>query len=71
MVILVFFLAMAISVNRWLFRYFGSYSGFEPVFSLTFQAVTLNSEMDFYLRNGRNGDFLYEMESQNSILFII
>ena len=33
--------------------------------------VTLNSEMDFYLRNGRNGDFLYEMELQNSILFII
>ena len=30
-------------------------------------AVTLNSEMDFYLRNGRNGDFLYEMELQNSI----
>ena len=33
--------------------------------------VTLNSEMDFYLRNGRNGDFFYEMEYQNSILFII
>ena len=33
--------------------------------------VTLNSEMDFYLRNGRNGDFLYEMELLNSILFII
>ena len=27
--------------------------------------VTLNSEMDFYLRNGRNGDFRYEMELQN------
>ena len=34
-------------------------------------AVTLNSEMDFYLRNGRNGDFLYVMELLNSILFII
>ena len=30
--------------------------------------VTLNSEMDFYLRNG---DFFYEMELQNSILFLI
>ena len=36
-----------------------------------FLSVTLNSEMDFYLRNGRNGDFLHEMELQNSILFII
>ena len=34
-------------------------------------AVTLNSEMDLYLRNGRMDDFLYEMELQNSILFII
>ena len=34
-------------------------------------SVTLNSEMDFYLRNGRNGDFRYEMELQNSILFNI
>ena len=34
-------------------------------------SVTLNSEMDFYLRNGRNGDFFYEMELQNSILLII
>ena len=31
------------------------------------RTVTLNSEMDFYLRNGRNGDFFYEMELQNSI----
>ena len=38
-----------------------------------FVTVTLNSEMDFYLRNGRNGDFFffYEMELQISILFII
>ena len=38
---------------------------------IVFYPVTLNSEMDFYLRNGRNGDFFYEMELQNSILVII
>ena len=27
--------------------------------------VTLISEMDLFLRNGRNGDFFYEMELQN------
>ena len=47
------------------------YYGSNPVVRHTETAVTLNSEMDFYLRNGRNGDFRYEMELQNSILFII
>ena len=69
--------------NRRLVRYFGSYSGISVipvnlvnrrrviVVTGSIAAVTLNSEMDFYLRNGRNGDFPYEMELQNSILFII
>ena len=29
------------------------------------EGVTLISEMDLFLRNGRNGDFFYEMELQN------
>ena len=44
--------------------------------SYSFIRVTLFSEMDLFLRNGRNGDFFYEMELQNhnltsNILFFV
>ena len=34
-------------------------------------SVTLNSEMDFYLRNGRNGDFFTKWSYKIQFLFII
>ena len=35
-----------------------------------YQPVTLNSEMDFYLRNGRNGDFLFLRNKVTKLNFI-